>query len=170
VRIVTTAAETIRRARILAGLSQVELAAAAGMTQSVVSAYECGRREPSVEMLRKLVAATGAELRVDIVYPATRVTIGHPLRPLVQKLAPDIKDLARSHGYDNVRLFGSVARGDDDADSDVDLLVDGHRGLMDLAGLTADLETLLGLPVDVVPSHTLKPNVAKSALAEAVPL
>jgi predicted nucleotidyltransferase/DNA-binding XRE family transcriptional regulator len=153
-----------------AGLTQVELAAAARVTQSVVSAYERGRREPSLETLGRLVSATGGDLRVDVVFPTDRVTVGRPLRPWIEKLAPDIREAARRHGYDNVRLFGSVARGEDGPDSDVDLLVDGHRGLIDLAGLTDDLETLLGVPVDVVPSHTLKPDIAKSALAEAVPL
>jgi predicted nucleotidyltransferase len=148
----------------------VELAAAANVTQSVVSAYERGRREPSLETLRRLVGATGGDLRVDVVFPTARITVVRPLRPWLEKLAPDIKDAAQRHGYNNVRLFGSVARGDDGPDSDVDLLVDGHRGLIDLAGLTDDLESLLGVPVDVVPSHTLKPDVAKAALAEAVPL
>jgi predicted nucleotidyltransferase len=81
---------------------------------------------------------------------------------------PSIDDLARGrgqilavaarHGALNVRVFGSVARGDADAASDIDFLVDFEpgRSLLGLAALLVDLEDLLGHPVDVVTESGLK--------------
>ena len=83
-----------------------------------------------------------------------------------------IVELAESHGASNVRVFGSVARGDDTGASDVDLLVDldPHVGLIALITLEQAIEDLLGHPVDLVPAGGLKAGIAPSALAEAVPL
>lgn len=77
---------------------------------------------------------------------------------------------AARHGAVNVRLFGSVARGDDTAESDVDLLVDlgPHVGLFALGALEIELGEILGRPVDVVPARTLRPEVA--ATIESIPL
>src|SRR5579884_4509498 len=60
----TAAGQVLRDARVRAGLSQVELARRAGVTQSVVSAYESGARQPSLPTLQRLVQATGCELKV----------------------------------------------------------------------------------------------------------
>ncbi|WP_435121768.1 nucleotidyltransferase family protein [Amycolatopsis thermoflava] len=80
--------------------------------------------------------------------------------------------LAHAHKARNVRVFGSVARGEDDEGSDIDLLVDLDPGadLVDLAALDIELERLLGYPVDIVPARMLKRDIASSALAEAVEL
>jgi predicted nucleotidyltransferase len=77
---------------------------------------------------------------------------------------------ASRHGATNVRVFGSVARGDADATSDVDFLVDFEpdRSLLDLASLLVELEDLLGRPVDVVTEAGLKARVRRRVLAEAV--
>jgi predicted nucleotidyltransferase len=77
---------------------------------------------------------------------------------------------ARRHGATNVRVFGSVARGDADAASDIDFLVDFEpgRSLLDLASLLVELEDLLGRPVDVVTEPGLKSRVRQRVLAEAV--
>jgi predicted nucleotidyltransferase len=71
-----------------------------------------------------------------------------------------------------VRVFGSVARGEDIATSDVDLLVDLDEGvgLVALAGLRRELTELLGADVDVVPADTLKARIRDKVLAEAIPL
>jgi predicted nucleotidyltransferase len=84
----------------------------------------------------------------------------------------EILRLAAAHGASNVRVFGSLARGEQRAESDVDLLVDleANRSLMDLGGLLVDLETLLGGRVDVATEQMLKPRVRTRALADAVPL
>jgi predicted nucleotidyltransferase len=72
----------------------------------------------------------------------------------------------------NVRVFGSVARGDDVPSSDLDLLVDFDEGvgLLDLIGLERELSTLLGVRVDVTPADSLKPRIRDQVLREAVTL
>jgi len=77
---------------------------------------------------------------------------------------------AGRHGAGNVRVFGSVARGEDGPDSDVDLLVDpgDEMSLVDLGRLEDELTELLGRPVDVVPARSLRPVVA--ATVEAIAL
>ena len=84
----------------------------------------------------------------------------------------EILSIAARHGARNVRLFGSVARGDARPDSDIDLLVDLEpgRSLLDHVGLWQDLEELLGRRVDVVVDGGLSPHLEKRILAEATPL
>ncbi|MCA1628355.1 MAG: nucleotidyltransferase family protein [Acidobacteria bacterium] len=83
-----------------------------------------------------------------------------------------ILQIARRHGANNVRVFGSVSRGDARADSDVDFLVDLDEGrsLLDLGGLLMDLQEFLGCPVDVVTEKGLRPRIRERVLREAVPL
>jgi predicted nucleotidyltransferase len=80
--------------------------------------------------------------------------------------------IASRHGASNVRLFGSVARGEERADSDVDLLIDiaEDRGLRDYLALVDDLESLLGRRVDVVIDRSLSPHFRPFVMAEARPL
>lgn len=84
----------------------------------------------------------------------------------------EILRIARRHGADNVRVFGSVARGEADLESDIDILVDMEpgRSLLDLGGLWSDLNSLLGTKVDVFTENSLKSRVRERALKEAVPL
>lgn len=84
----------------------------------------------------------------------------------------DILRLCAKYGARNVRVFGSVARGEADAQSDLDFLVDLEPGrtLFDLGGLQYDLEQLLGCPVDVVTERGLKVRIRDRVLQEAVPL
>ena len=63
-----TAGSLLRQARVGAGMSQAELAFRAGVAQSVISAYEAGRRQPSLPTLAKLIDAAGCDLMVDIQY------------------------------------------------------------------------------------------------------
>jgi uncharacterized protein len=76
------------------------------------------------------------------------------------------------HGAGNVRVFGSVVRGEADAASDVDLLVELEpgRGLFDLGGLLMDLQEYLHCKVDVMTPAMLKPRVRERVLREAMPL
>jgi predicted nucleotidyltransferase len=78
--------------------------------------------------------------------------------------------VAAKYGARNVRVFGSVARGQADERSDVDFLVEMEpgRSLLDLGGLQAELEALLGCPVDVVTEKALKPRIRGRIMAEAV--
>jgi len=80
---------------------------------------------------------------------------------------------SRSSVLTDVRIFGSVARGEDGPDSDVDVLVDldvRRLGLLPVAHLADELSDLLDEQVDVVPVDALAPHVAESALAQAVSL
>ncbi len=89
---------------------------------------------------------------------------------LLKEKQREILGLAAKHGARNVRVFGSVARGKADERSDVDFLVEMEpgRSLLDLGGLQAELEALLGCPVDVVTEKGLKPRIRGRVLAEAV--
>lgn len=84
----------------------------------------------------------------------------------------EILEIASRHGARNVRVFGSVARGDVEEASDVDILVEMEKGrsLLDLAGFHLDLEDLLGVHVDVVTVKGLRERIRDDVLAEAVSL
>jgi len=84
----------------------------------------------------------------------------------------EILSLAARHGASNVRVFGSVARGEDDAASDIDILVDLEpgRSLFDLGGLLTDLTALLERDVDVVTEKGLRPALRERVLQEAIAL
>ncbi len=84
----------------------------------------------------------------------------------------DINRIAAAHGAQNVRVFGSVRRGEADSSSDLDLLVDMSEGrsLLDLVALGDELEMALGVEVDVVTEGSLSPYLRDRILAEAVAL
>ena len=91
---------------------------------------------------------------------------------LVGTKREDILRLAEKHGAKNIRVFGSVARGEADEQSDLDFLVEMETGrsLLDLGGLQFELEALLGHRVDIVTERGLKPRMRERVLQEAVPL
>lgn len=84
----------------------------------------------------------------------------------------EILRVAARRGARNIRVFGSVARGESDAHSDIDFLVDMEpdRSLFDLSGLLIDLEAVLEIEVDVVTERGLRPRIRERVLREAVPL
>ena len=84
----------------------------------------------------------------------------------------EIQSIAAKHGAGNLRVFGSVARGDARENSDVDLLIDivGPTTPWFPGGLLTDLETALGRRVDIVIARSLHPLLRESVLKEAVPL
>lgn len=130
----------------------VRAGAAAGLSQRQIAAA-IGRSQPEVSRLLRF----------------------HGASELGRKLTRNRKailELAASRGTRNVRVFGSVARGDDRPDSDIDLLVDvaSGTGLFALARLENDLAELLHAKVDVVPARTLREHLAERVLSEAVPL
>jgi predicted nucleotidyltransferase len=94
------------------------------------------------------------------------------LAELVQTRREDILRAASRYGAYNVRIFGSVARGDADEHSDLDFLVDleSGRSLFDLGGLLSELEELLGHSVDVVTEKGLRDRIRHRVLQEAIPL
>jgi uncharacterized protein len=168
------AGSLLRCARKAAGITQAELARRAGVTQSVISAYEAGRREPAVSTLSRLVDATGATLRMHV-EPRRAEVRQLPVTPrgqLVRRNQQRLHQAAARHGVSNLRLFGSTARGNDRPDSDIDLLVhlDRRLGLIGLARLQHELEDILGAAVDLVPDDGLKPDVLAAMERDAVPL
>jgi predicted nucleotidyltransferase len=89
---------------------------------------------------------------------------------LLKSRREEILRIAAKHGAQNVRVFGSVARGDADSQSDIDLLVEFKRGttLLGHAALMQELEDLLGVKVDVVSERGLRDRVRERVLREAV--
>lgn len=94
------------------------------------------------------------------------------LAPFIRAKRVEILGLAARHGARNLRLFGSVARGEARPESDVDFLVDLSPGatLLDLGALQMDLQDLLGRKVDVVEPAALHWYIRDRVLSEAVPL
>ena len=84
----------------------------------------------------------------------------------------EILALATKHGASNVRLFGSVVRGEEQQDSDVDLLVDmqENRSLFDLIGLQQDIEKILDRKVDILTPNGINRYLKERILAEAAAL
>jgi hypothetical protein len=94
------------------------------------------------------------------------------LNDLLKSKRDEIIKTAAKHGAHNVRVFGSVARGEADAQSDIDLLVEFKQGttLLGHAALISELEELLGVKVDVVSDRGLRERVRDRVLNEAVAL
>lgn len=134
----------LRSKRLAAGMSQRELAARSGVPQPNIAAYERGRRSPMPETLARLEAALAV-----------------PTLDRVRAAREDILRVAARRGLADIRVFGSVARGEADAGSDIDLLV--HPGpaasVFDLAGFMAEIEELLGVGVDVVSDRGTGPTM-----------
>ncbi len=84
----------------------------------------------------------------------------------------EILAVARRYGAHDIRIFGSVARGDQNEGSDLDLIVrfDPDRSLFDHGGLLMDLEELLGVKVDIVSEGGMRPRFRDYVMNEVVPL
>ena len=84
----------------------------------------------------------------------------------------DLLNLARKHGVTSVKVFGSIARGEEEEASDIDLLVTTGPEVSAWfpAGLILDLEQLLGRPVDIVTESGVNSHLRQRVLAEAIPL
>ena len=145
----------VRLARARRGLTQRQLAEMTGVHQPTIAAIESGKRYPST---------------------AVRTTLERALRQrpseALQAHRDEVRDaITRAHGTAPM-VVGSVARGTDTVDSDLDLLVtfEPHTtDLADLMGLVDELTDLTGVPVDII-SGRATGRVVEHALAEAVPL
>lgn len=84
----------------------------------------------------------------------------------------ELLEIAARHGASNIRVFGSVARGEETVESDIDLLVDMQedRGLYELIGLQQELEEFLGRKTDVMTANNIAPRLMEKIVAEAMPL
>lgn len=89
---------------------------------------------------------------------------------LLKEHREEILRIAALYGARNVRVFGSVARGEDDEQSDVDILVDleDGRSILDLGGFLYDVQELLGCNVDVVTERSIRSANADAVLEEAL--
>jgi uncharacterized protein len=99
--------------------------------------------------------------------------IGLGIQDLLTSKRSQILAIAEQHGAYNVRVFGSVARGEATIDSDVDFLIDYDRSKRSAwfpAGLMLDLEDLLGRSVDVATVDMLKERIRDKVLQEAIVL
>ncbi len=96
------------------------------------------------------------------------------LEQLRTQFKPQILALAAKHGVENIRVFGSVVRGEQNDDSDVDFLchLPTEKGvtLWEMAGMWGDLEELLPVEFDLVAEQRIRPELAQRILKEAVPL
>jgi hypothetical protein len=94
------------------------------------------------------------------------------IKEFLQTKREEIIRTAAKHGARNIRVFGSVARGEADEASDIDLLVEMEpsRSLLDHAALWLELQEVLGRKVDVVSDRGIKPRIRERVLRKAVPL
>ena len=166
------AARVLRDARLRAHLSQTELARRAGVAQSVISAYEAGRREPSLATLTRMVNATGHTIKLDLEENEVAVR-GIPNTPIGRRLRRNRSALlavAARHGAKNLRVFGSVARGEETSESDVDIVADlpSGVGLFELGTFERELSDILKANVDLAPSNGLRPRVRVEIDTEAI--
>ena len=147
--------ELIRAAREDIGMSQTELARAAGMQQPTISAYESGRKQPRAESLARVLAA--ARMRPSI--------------PLALR-ADAIRAAADDFHLSNVRVFGSAVRGEDTEHSDIDLLVSvgADASLFDLGGFADAVEQMTGFAVDLLTDDQVQDEHFAHVLEQAVPL
>jgi len=168
----------IRQARLGANLSQVDLAARAGTSQSALARYETGAALPTLPTLERLLAACGRRLEIQTP-PTRRPSRVNSMRSQLGPQADQLRrqrrrllDAAEKHGVGHLRAFGSLARGEATTESDVDLLVDLKPGrtLLDLAAFRREAGEILGLSVDVATTDMLKERIRDEVLSEALPL
>ena len=167
-----SAAEVLRTARERAGLSQAALAARSGVSQSVISVYESGRRQPSLPMLAGLVEAAGCDLDVEVRPRSPRERLRGDVGRRLLKQRARVLEAAARHGVRVLGVFGSVARGEETPSSDVDLLVavPEGMGLIGLGWVEKELSDILSARVDLIPADDLKPAVRRNVLADLVVL
>jgi predicted nucleotidyltransferase/DNA-binding XRE family transcriptional regulator len=170
--------QTIRQARLDADFSQVELAGRAGTSQSALARYETGAALPTLPTLERLLTACGRRLEIHTPLarrPGPTSSVRGQLGPQADRLRRRRRrlfDAAARHGIGHLRAFGSLARGEATAESDVDLLVDLEPGrtLLDLAAFRREAAEILDLPVDVATTDMLKDRARDEVLGEALPL
>lgn len=166
-----------RAARGLLGLSQADLAKAAGVSRPMVVDFERETKPPSARTRERL--RVGLEER-GVVFTPGGAVLADQARPqlsdallarVLRTLQRHATDL-RTQGVRHLSIFGSLARGKADRDSDIDVLVDldpnKSLDIVDFAGLVRQLEQLVGRPVDLARRDQLKPHVAPSALADEI--
>lgn len=157
----------VREARHRSGLSARQLAELAQVPASTVSRVERGEMNPTVAMLSRLIEAAGSDLVIEL----GDGTLQQPTLTALRARADAIRDTVTRHGGSNIRVVGSVGRGDSGSGSDVDLLIDVQpgTGLIALAKLEDELSDSLPWKVDVLTSGMARGRMAH-ILDDAVPL
>lgn len=91
---------------------------------------------------------------------------------IIKNRREDIVKITKKYGAKNVRVFGSMSRGEEDMDSDLDIIVEMEQGssLLDIIAIKQDIEELLGRKVDVVTEASISPYIRDEVLKEAVSL
>lgn len=147
----------LRRLRTRFDLTQTEVAHEAGLQQPVLSAIEHDRRG-SPETRARVVAAIRRLVRPD--------------EALDDITRAAVRAAVEERGGRDIRVFGSVARGDDRPGSDLDIIArfDDDFDLLDLMELESTIEQITGLAVDVVSDDPRMPYALTAAKAEAIPL
>lgn len=165
--------ELIRSNREKQSLTQAELAARSGTSQSTLSRYEAGQAIPTIATLERLLAACGSTLELQAQPSPRMLDIRTTRLNKLRSLRIPIHQLARREGISGVRVIGSVARGTDAADSDIDLLVDFdvyNKGLFPILDFQDAVAALLNEKVEVSVRQLLTPAVARTASRDEVPL
>lgn len=159
------AGDLLLRARRQRGLSQRALAAAAGVSPTVVARIETGRTQPTLVTLARLLAGADFAPRVDL------VNLARPSE-LVATHKRELIDLAERHGVRSVHVFGSVALGTDRPDSDLDLLVEFEPSVPGLrrVDFAEAVEELLGVSVDMVNPATADARLLQVIESQLRPL
>ncbi len=160
-------------ARKQSGLSQVELSRRSGIAQSVISAYERGQREPGADVFIRILGLLGMSIAMQP-RRATKVASlpDSRLARLLMRHRNEVIEISKECGARNIRVFGSVARGDTKGRSDIDLLVDLDQrvGLIEMISLSQQLSDLLDVKVDLTPASSVKARLRERILSEAVSL
>nr|WP_315547019.1 nucleotidyltransferase domain-containing protein [Actinomyces oris] len=143
--------EAVRQARGRL-VAAVRKASRDGLSQKEIARL-IGRSQPEVSRLLRFHGTT-------------------PLAKQLRTARREVIETVKAAGGSNVRVFGSVATGQEHEGSDIDLLfrMDQPLGLMDLAGLEIELGTILHADVDLVPDTNIRPTMRERILSEAVPL
>jgi len=166
--------ELIRDARTRAKLSQAALADRAKTSQPAIARYESGAASPSLSTLERILAAANTSLVLSAPQQrrrARQTSSGNRLA-LIRGLRNRLFAAAARHGIRDLRVFGSVARGEETRESDVDLLVDldPDRTLLDVIGFQQEAEDILGSGVDVAVPRMMKRRVRERAMRDARPI
>lgn len=137
---ITSYGSFLRSRRAILQMSQRDLARHAGVKQPLIAAIEAGTRMPSADARAALDQAVA-------IRPSTALAARRD----------QVRELFNLAGLREPQVFGSVARGEDDIDSDIDLLVEftDHHDIVDMLTLEHDLEALLTFGVDLVDARAV---------------
>jgi hypothetical protein len=156
-------------------LKPSQVAEKLGVSPRTVHAWLAAGKLTSVRLSARVVRIPAEEIerliapkRPPLVEP-TRET---PSLAELHEMREQIVEILASHGVSNPRVFGSVVRGEERPDSDIDMLVDFPQEMSygDLGDAEIDLATQLGVVFELCGAHELRPHIRAEVLAEAVPL